>query len=135
MADNWSRKKRSEVMGKVRSTGNKSTELKLIKILRQSNIKGWRRNQALPGRPDFIFRSRRVVIFVDGCFWHGCPLCYRRPKSNQAFWDEKVRKNKKRDETVNRELREKGWNVVRIWEHELKDPDSVAQRVFDALRD
>jgi DNA mismatch endonuclease (patch repair protein) len=56
---------------------------------------------------------------VDGCFWHGCPRCYRRPHSNKKFWDEKVARNRTRDRRVNRELRKLGWRVLRIWEHDL----------------
>lgn len=90
MADIWSKKKRSEVMSLIRSRGNKETELRLIAIFREHGITGWRRNQALFGKPDFTFRRERVVVFVDGCFWHGCPKCYKRPKSNRKFWDPKM---------------------------------------------
>ncbi|MCB1077899.1 MAG: hypothetical protein KDM64_08750 [Verrucomicrobiae bacterium] len=81
----------------------------------------------------FFFQAERVALFVDGCFWHGCPKCYRRPKSNQAFWDEKIRKNTARDRAVNRELKRKGWIVVRVWEHELKAPGKVAGKIRRAL--
>jgi len=122
MVDIWSRRKRSEVMALVRSRGNKATELALARIFRRHRISGWRRNQALVGKPDFIFRKLAVALFVDGCFWHGCPRCYRRPKSNQRFWDAKVIQNRNRDRNVNRELRKLGWKVIRIWEHDLKKP-------------
>lgn len=91
MTDIWSKQKRSEVMSLIRSHGNKATELRLIKIFREFHITGWRRNQPLFGKPDFTFRRERVVVFVDGCFWHGCPKCYKRPGSNQEFWDTKTR--------------------------------------------
>lgn len=128
MTDIWSTAKRSEVMGLVRSKGNKSTELRLIAIFRELGISAWRRNQDLPGKPDFVFRALKLCIFVDGCFWHGCPKCYRRPASNQEYWDIKVQRNKTRDREINRELRARGWRVLRIWEHQLR-PEGRANLV------
>jgi DNA mismatch endonuclease (patch repair protein) len=74
---------------------------------------------ALRVRPDFVFRARRVAVFVDGCFWHGCPRHYRRPGSRRAFWDAKIARNQERDREVTRALRRAGWTVLRVWEHEL----------------
>ncbi|MDZ4200932.1 MAG: hypothetical protein U1C96_02160 [Gallionella sp.] len=102
MADIWSKQKRSEVMSLIRSGGNKATELRLIRIFREYGITGWRRNQPLLGKPDFTFRRGRIVVFVDGCFWHGCPKCYKRPKSNRKYWDAKIAANRKRDRYVTR---------------------------------
>lgn len=133
MIDIWSKQKRSEVMSLIRSRGNKETELRLIAIFREHGITGWRRNQALFGKPDFTFRRERVVVFVDGCFWHGCPKCYKRPGSNQEFWDTKFAANRKRDRYVSRELRREGWKVVRIWQHQLGKPARVAVLVRRAL--
>jgi len=132
MADIWGKQKRSEVMSLIRSRGNKATELRLIAIFREFGITGWRRNQALLGKPDFTFRRERVVVFVDGCFWHGCPKCYRRPGSNRKYWDAKIAANRKRDRYVSRELLELGWQVVRIWQHQLDKPARVAGRVMRA---
>ena len=133
MADIWSKQKRSEVMSLIRSRGNKATELRLIEIFREFHITGWRRNQPLFGKPDFTFRRERVVVFVDGCFWHGCPKCYKRPGSNQEFWDTKIANNRKRDRRISRELRQEGWKVVRIWQHQLSKSRVVANRVIRAL--
>jgi DNA mismatch endonuclease (patch repair protein) len=133
LSDIWSKKKRSEVMSLIRSRGNKATELRLIEIFREYGITGWRRNQALFGKPDFTFRRERVVVFVDGCFWHGCPKCYKRPGSNQEFWDAKFAANRKRDRYVSHELRRGGWKVVRIWQHQLGKPARVAGLVKRAL--
>lgn len=116
-------------MSLIRSRGNKATELRLIEIFRDFGITGWRRNQALLGKPDFTFRRERVVVFVDGCFWHGCPKCYKRPGSNRKFWDAKFETNRKRDRLVNRNLRTLGWKVVRVWQHQLAKPSRVAGRV------
>jgi DNA mismatch endonuclease (patch repair protein) len=131
--DVFSKAKRSEVMSHIRGRGNKDTELALVALLRQEHITGWRRHQALPGKPDFTFRKERLVVFVDGCFWHGCPKHATRPKNNQEFWERKLGANKTRDRVVTRTLRKSGWRVLRIWEHEFKNPDRVLQRVLKAL--
>ena len=124
---------RSELMSRIRSRGNKRTELALVAILKRNHITGWRRHLKLPGHPDFAFQTSKVAVFVDGCFWHGCPRCYRRPRSNQAFWDAKVTNNRNRDRRVARELRKNGWRVVRIWEHSLRQPVPILSRIRNAL--
>ncbi|HTX21262.1 MAG TPA: very short patch repair endonuclease [Candidatus Aquilonibacter sp.] len=135
MADVWTKKKRSEVMSLVRSRGNKDTELVLVRLFRKNKIRYWRRHVALFGKPDFSFRKRRLVIFVDGCFWHGCPIHARQPKSNRAFWRRKLLANKKRDRLVNLTLRRAGWRVIRIWECALqKRPQFCVQKILRALR-
>jgi DNA mismatch endonuclease (patch repair protein) len=106
-------------MSRIRSSGNAATELRLVFYLRSAKVSGWRRNQKILGKPDFVFPANRVAVFVDGCFWHGCPRCYRRPKSRQKYWDAKVAGNVARDRRNRARLRRLGWRVVRIWEHEL----------------
>ena len=100
MTDIYSKEKRSWLMGRVRSTGNKSTEEKLIAILKQNHLTGWRRKYSLFGNPDIVFPSGKIVIFVDGCFWHGCPKHGEIPESNRDFWVKKIDANKKRDKLV-----------------------------------
>src|SRR5208282_440535 len=102
MADVFSKHKRSQVMAAIRSRGNKDTELKLASILRAARITGWRRHQSLPGKPDFVFRRERLALFVDGCFWHGCPRHGRQPGTNTAYWAKKLSRNKGRDRSVSR---------------------------------
>ena len=119
MSDVFSKEKRSAVMSRIRSKGNAATELRMMALMREHGIKGWRRNSVLPGRPDFVFPGRRVAVFVDGCFWHGCPKHGTQPKQNAEFWERKLAANRKRDRLVGRELRGRGWRVVRIWEHDL----------------
>jgi DNA mismatch endonuclease, patch repair protein len=128
MADIWNKRKRSAVMSLVRSQGNKATELRLVTIFRQFKITGWRRGQKLIGKPDFVFRRERVAVFVDGCFWHGCLSCYRRPNSNQKYWDAKVIRNRERDREINKALRKRRWRVIRIWEHQLRSLNRLAHR-------
>lgn len=91
---------------------------------------------------DIVFRSRRVCVFVDGCYWHGCPAHFVPPKTNRAWWVEKVEDNRARDARRTRELRERGWIVLRYWGHETKDAadvariaSEVASRVRDRAQD
>lgn len=124
---------RSRIMAAIRSHGNASTEGRLLTILRRERISGWRRRIKLPGSPDFVFPAHRVAVFVDGCFWHGCPQCYREPRRNKLFWRAKIARNVARDSRVTRELRSAGWRVVRIREHSLKSEKTVATRIRKAL--
>lgn len=120
MPDIFTNRKRSEVMARIRSAGNKDTELRLIQIFRANGIMGWRRGSKLPGQPDFVFPMLKAAMFVDGCFWHGCPKHATWPKTRAAFWKNKIEANKARDRKVNRILRALEWKVVRIWEHDLR---------------
>jgi DNA mismatch endonuclease (patch repair protein) len=120
MVDTVTPEKRSKIMAKVKSHGNKSTELKLIKIFKEYGIKGWRRKYRVFGNPDFVFPRSRLAIFVDGCFWHGCKEHCRLPESNRDYWVSKIDKNVKRDILINNQLIKKHWTVIRIWEHELR---------------
>ena len=134
MADIFTKAKRSEVMARVRSRGNAATELRLIAIFRSHGITGWRRNRPVFGKPDFVFPVERVAVFVDGCFWHGCPRHYNAPASHAAFWRRKLVANRTRDRLVTRTLTRAGWKVLRIWEHALKgDGRQVAVRVLRVL--
>jgi DNA mismatch endonuclease (patch repair protein) len=131
VADVFTVKKRSEVMSHIRGRGNKETEVALAKLMRQNGIKGWCRNQPVFGKPDFTFRSARLAVFVDGCFWHGCPKHSNIPANNRSFWRKKLSANKARDRLVTRTLRSRGWHVLRIWEHELvrKNKGRCVQRI------
>ncbi len=120
MSDVHSKEIRSKNMSAIRSKGNKSTELAFLELLKENKIKGWRRHlKSVYGRPDFAFPKQRLAIFIDGCYWHGCKRCYVRPKTNKKFWDKKILSNKKRDNKVNKILKEKGWKVLRVWEHQI----------------
>jgi DNA mismatch endonuclease (patch repair protein) len=133
MADVISKAKRSQVMASVRSSGNRSTELKLAALFRLHRVTGWRRNARLPGKPDFVFRRHKLAVFVDGCFWHGCPMHCRMPKSRRSFWLPKIHRNVLRDRRVRRLLARRGWSVIRIWEHSLHKPAQVLARIQVAL--
>jgi DNA mismatch endonuclease (patch repair protein) len=131
--DTVSAAKRSEIMRAVRSRGNKATELPLMQLLRRHRITGWRRHAPLTGRPDFIFRRRQLAVFVDGCFWHGCPTHCRMPASNQAYWRPKIARNIARDKLVTAALRKRGWRVLRIWEHDLRKQVRCVRSIQAAL--
>lgn len=120
MADVFNKEKRSEIMSKVRSKKNKSTELKLIQIFKEKNIHGWRRNYNVKGHPDFVFLEKRIAIFVDGCFWHGHDCRNTRPKDNEEYWTKKRERNMKHDREITEYFENRGWMVIRIWECELK---------------
>jgi DNA mismatch endonuclease (patch repair protein) len=136
MSDVFTKAKRSEVMSRIRGRGNKDTEVTLAKLFRRNRITGWRRNQSVFGKPDFIFQKLRVAVFVDGCFWHGCPKHATQPATNRAFWRKKLTRNKARDQIVNRTLRQRGWTILRIWQHELarKNEARLLRRIHRALR-
>lgn len=133
MPDVFTKEKRSDVMSRIRGKGNKDTELLMIHILRTNHITGWRRNQPLLGKPDFVFRKQKLALFVDGCFWHCCPDHSKIPENNRAFWEKKLQKNKDRDQFVSEQLTKKGWKVERIWEHELKKPSLVVEKLLQEL--
>lgn len=120
-------------MARVRSRGNRSTEIRLIEIFRKHGIKGWRRHPSLFGSPDFVFPEARVAVFVDGCFWHACPLHGRIPDQNRDFWKAKLERNKRRDRLVRRTLKNLDWRVMRLWQHDLRHPEVVVRRVRRAL--
>ena len=161
MPDVFTKAKRSEVMSRIRSRGNRDTELALVRLLRANGITGWRRqitlvirssqrkealtsnpkskiqnpklNRASPPRllrvkVDFIFPKSRTALFVDGCFWHGCPRHATQPRNNRAFWQCKLAGNKRRDARVTRTLRRTGWGVIRIWECDLARRPQVCVR-------
>lgn len=135
MADVFTQKKRSEVMSRIRGRDNKETERALAQLLRAAGLSGWRRHQLVFGKPDFIFRTAKLAVFVDGCFWHRCPQHSNMPANNRAFWRRKLLANTVRDRLVTRTLRSRGWRVLRIWEHELARKNEVrcVQRIERAL--
>lgn len=133
MADVLTPEQRSRCMSKVKSRNTK-LEVKFRKVLWKKGLRyrlGWK----LPGKPDLVFVGAKVAVFIDGCFWHACPIHGQEPKTNSGFWSEKLRKNKLRDQKVNVELAELGWRVVRIWEHELReDADRCVSELFKTIK-
>ena len=122
-------------MSRIRSRGNSSTELRLIELMRGAGISGWRRQSKLCGRPDFVFPRRHLAVFVDGCYWHGCRKCALGSKTNTEYWKPKIAGNVRRDRSNTRALKQDGWHVVRIWEHDLKvQPMRCLAKIMSALR-
>lgn len=129
MADVFSKEQRSQIMRQVKGSRNKSTEIKLIQFFKSQSVKGWRRNFKLFGKPDFVFPKTKTVIFVDGCFWHGHNCRNTKPKDNKDYWTAKIQRNKQRDNDVTKQLTDKGWTVIRLWECELKNNDLLTDRI------
>ena len=118
----------SRIQGK-----NTKPELTLRKILWKNNLR-YRMGDKVFGKPDIIFVRKKIAIFVDGCFWHGCPEHYTKPKTNKIFWEKKILNNKLRDQRVNQSLKSEGWIVIRFWEHQIgKDLNSCVKTVSDLL--
>jgi DNA mismatch endonuclease (patch repair protein) len=113
-------------MSAIKGRGNKSTELRFLKLLKENKITGWRRHYKIAGiKPDFVFSSIKLAIFLDGCYWHRCPDHYRQPRTNVDFWESKISSNVIRDRRTDLLLASKKWQVLHIWEHELKDEGSL----------
>lgn len=128
-------KQRSANMRAIKATSNATTEARLRALLIQKGIRGWKiRQSSLPGTPDFFFTVQRVAVFVDGCFWHGCPRCGHLPKSNRSYWCNKLARNKKRDRHIRMLLERSGIRVMRIWECDLRSrPFACLNRISHAL--
>ncbi len=119
--DNLTPEDRYKAMAAVRATGS-ALERIMRRALEDRGLTGLEYNRTdLPGKPDIAHESTKIAVFIDSCFWHGCPLHLRRPASNTAYWTRKIRRNQKRDRTVTAALKKKGWRVFRIWEHSVRN--------------
>jgi DNA mismatch endonuclease (patch repair protein) len=138
MPDNLSPQDRLKTMRAVKGKGT-GLERSLRAMLAGMGLSGWRTNASdLPGKPDVAFDGQKVVIFVDGCFWHGCPICRRPlPVAHHAYWEAKIAANVARSQRTATALAADGWEVVRIWEHEIKRQttrESVRTGLREALK-
>lgn len=132
MADKISKEKRSYIMSRIKGKDT-IAEVVFRKILVSQGIR-YRLHYPIDGRPDVAIRSKKIAIFIDGCFWHKCPKCFRPPKSRKSYWTPKIQRNIERDKRVNELLRAKGWKVIRIWEHEVtRNPQKPLKRVLAVL--
>jgi DNA mismatch endonuclease (patch repair protein) len=125
--DHVSKEIRSKIMAAIHSRGNTTTELPLAKLLSAAHVRGYRKHWPVAGKPDFAWPRRKVAVFVDGCFWHGCS-CKYLPRTNTAFWRNKIEANKRRDRRVTRSLRRDGWTVIRVKECAVRK-DSTLKRI------
>jgi len=130
MADIFSRKERSRIMGRVKGRDTKP-EIYVRSLIRKMGFRFRACQRNLPGNPDIVLQGERKVIFVNGCFWHGHKRCKRskRPSTNKRFWNQKLDLNIKRDEKFTRKLRRDGWKVLVIWECEMRIPEQAANKL------
>lgn len=120
--DKYSREKRSAIMSSIKS-GSTNLENYFCSALNEGGISNYKRNcRDIFGHPDIVFEIEKIVIFIDSCFWHGCPSHLRMPTSRQDYWLRKINNNIKRDRVVTKKLKLEGWKVIRIWEHSIKNP-------------
>jgi len=125
MTDNLKPEDRRKTMQAVKGKGTR-LEKRLSSMLAGMRLNGWRKNASdIIGQPDVVFDKERVVIFIDGCFWHGCPYCQRKlPETNHEYWERKINRNVERAKFKDRQLLDAGWIIIRIWEHEMGDPEA-----------
>ncbi|MFA6364309.1 very short patch repair endonuclease [Methanoregula sp.] len=129
MTDVLTREQRTFNMSKIRGK-NTGPEVKLRKLLWSQGIRGYRIHYNLPGKPDIVFTKKKIAIFIDGCFWHKCPVCFQVPETRKEFWMKKIYSNVERDKKVNEQLKVEGWTVMRFWEHDIrKKPDNVIKKI------
>jgi DNA mismatch endonuclease (patch repair protein) len=137
MGDNLKPEDRRRTMQAVKGKGTR-LERRLFSMLAGMGLKGWNKNASdIVGKPDVVFVSEQVAIFVDGCFWHGCPFCRRTlPKTNREYWARKIKRNSELAKTHNRRLRKEGWTVIRVWEHEVRqsaNTEKIKAKILQAL--
>ena len=121
------------MMSKIRSKDTKP-ELAVRRVLWRAGFRYRVHDRTLPGTPDMSNKKKRLAVFVDGCFWHGCPACYTEPKTNTDFWRTKVSRNRRRREEVREKLRNMGFCVVEIWEHEVSNnPEAMPAKINFAV--
>lgn len=119
--DNLTRKQRSFNMSRIKSK-NTEIEKKFRVLLFKNGYRGYRiKNNKIPGNPDIFFSKKRLAIFIDGCFWHKCNICFKKPKSNLNYWNKKIKKNVLRDKKINEILKKKKITILRFWGHEIKN--------------
>ena len=131
MPDKITKTQRSYIMSQIRGTRTKP------ELIVKENIDGRKlryQPKGIPERPDFANKSKKIALFIDGCFWHKCPRCYKPPKSNKKYWKEKVERNTKRDRYVNRKMKKEGWTVIRFWEHQVKENElHITKKINELL--
>jgi DNA mismatch endonuclease, patch repair protein len=129
MPDKFDKLTRSAIMSKIKSK-NTSLEVNFRKLLWKNGLRGYRLHYKLPGKPDIVFTKKKVAVFIDGCFWHKCPKCYKEPKSRKKYWLPKITNNAMRDRKNIKILKKEGFEVVRLWEHEIKkNPEKCIGKV------
>lgn len=133
MTDVLTPAQRKQNMSRIRGK-NTGPEIKLRKLLWSQGLRGYRIHYNLPSKPDIVFTKKKIAIFIDGCFWHKCPVCFQEPETRKDFWMKKIQSNVERDIKVNLQLLKAGWTVIRFWEHEVrKNPEQILSKIIDLL--
>lgn len=130
MADNLTKEQRTRNMKAIKSQSN--LENRVSKALWNKGFR-FRKNIKLFGKPDIAIKKYKVVIFIDSCFWHACPEHGNMPKSNQDYWLKKLTRNQERDKEVNEYYYQRGWNILRVWEHEFKKDFDGAIEIIESF--
>ncbi|MEK7654518.1 MAG: very short patch repair endonuclease [Patescibacteria group bacterium] len=132
--DNVSKKRRSEIMGLVKSKETKM-EVAFRKELSSRGLRYRKNSVSYLGKPDIVFKKNKLVIFLDSCFWHGCKKHLRIPTRHKKYWVAKINRNKKRDFEVSRHYKKLGWKIVRAWEHKIKkDRSALVNKILGVLK-
>lgn len=120
MTDIFSKKKRSEIMSKVKSKDTK-IEIEFRKAIWKAGFRYRKNPSGYFGKPDLVSKKNKTVIFIDSCFWHGCKKHCRLPSTRKSYWLPKIERNKQRDKEVNRHYKKLDWKIIRVWEHDLRN--------------
>jgi DNA mismatch endonuclease (patch repair protein) len=118
MTDKITKEQRSKVMQSIRAQSK--LENQVSTALWKKGLRFRKNVRSLYGTPDISIKKYKLVIFIDSCFWHSCPLHGKMPKSNQEFWQKKLQRNVEHDKEVTSYYLDKGWNIMRIWEHDIR---------------
>ncbi|MFA6096032.1 MAG: very short patch repair endonuclease [Candidatus Paceibacterota bacterium] len=130
--DIYSKKKRSEIMSKVRSKDSK-LEIEFRKKLWKVGFRYCKNSSKYFGKPDLVLSKYKAVIFVDSCFWHGCKRHGSMPNTRKRFWQLKLARNVERDREVTKYYKKIGWKIFRIWEHQLKNGQKIIDRIIQRI--
>jgi DNA mismatch endonuclease (patch repair protein) len=133
MTDTVSKKKRSEIMSKVKSKDSK-IEVDFRKAIWKAGFRYRKNSTKYFGKPDIVLPKHKTAIFIDSCFWHGCKRHCRLPAARKKYWTTKIERNKERDKEVNRYYKKIGWKVIRAWEHKIKNTDNTVYKIIKSLK-
>jgi DNA mismatch endonuclease, patch repair protein len=133
MVDVLTKEQRKFNMSRIKAK-NTGPEVKFRKLLYANGIRGYRVHYKLPGKPDIVFVKKKITIFIDGCFWHMCPACFKEPETSKEFWMKKINSNVERDNNINNHLKSEGWTVIRFWEHDIrKQPEKIISEIRELI--
>ena len=130
--DNLTKEQRQKNMRAIQCRDTK-IEVLVCKALWNNGIRYRKNVKTLPGKPDIAIKKFKIVIFLDSCFWHKCPLHFKRPKSNLEYWDKKITRNVERDKEVNNFYIDNDWHILRVWEHQLKNKKEIERTIKDII--